>query len=321
MTGRDLNGAAWIGLALLSAGAVACGSSGSSGSSDASLPFDAGSADATPSDSSASDATSGDVSASDATTLDALGQDAMPSDTGVGSMDATAALDAAAGGDAGLVGRIVLGQSKVGSANLPGVSAHFGGSAGTQIGVAGGCEVLRFSSTSTSYSAGLITISGGTQPVTLTPSGTAPHVAYAPSQIPIPVFAAGADLTYAAAGADVPQLTGHVRAPSFITANLPASASRSADLALAWTAGTSSYVEVSIFTAGPGAADFVGITCLVPDNGAFTVPAAAMMLIPVDHTSGQIGLARYNETNINAGMWLVHLGAFTAIASPATFTN
>ena len=178
---------------------------------------------------------------------------------------------------------------------------------GPPLGSAGGCDYYS-NPDEKGVSAGMITITGGAQTITLTPTTTTPVDYPTPSNLPADLFDPADVLSVTAAGGTVPAFNGTVTAPAPI-ANpvLPASISRANPPTITWTAGTSNGMWLWIAAINGQTLDLVW--CRMADNGSFAIPAAAVALIPTASTSAIVYLWRTNTSNVNAGGFAVSLVA------------
>ena len=119
--------------------------------------------------------------------------------------------------------------------------------------VVGPCTISSCGAFASFADAGTVTITGGTQPVTLTPG--VDHQ-YAPLTVQNTLFADGADLSFAAAGGMVPAFDQSVTAPSRATITSPVeppsqdptlTIDRTQAFSIAWSGGGSGQVQVSLF--------------------------------------------------------------------------
>jgi hypothetical protein len=181
----------------------------------------------------------------------------------------------------------------------------------------GGCDFyMPTPDTNSGLSAGVITVTGTTAPVTATPDSATPPVSYDDGTTPDDLFAPGAQLTVSAAGEPLglPAFTGTVVAPDpLANVTFPASISRTAPTIITYTAGTSD--EVWAWILGIGSAEGDLIFCRTTDTGSFTFPTAAIAMLPGTVTQGLIVLWRTNASSVIAGPVAVALTAADAQSS------
>jgi len=244
------------------------------------------------------------------------GDDASTADAPV-SPDAPGQPDAGAP-DASAVPRegiVILGEQVTnGNASAAaGVTLSDGPLFGGPTGSSGGCNVY-LGVTDNGLSAGDITVTGTTVPLTLSPDGTTPPVNY--SSTPSPpddLLTPGATLTITAAGAaDVGAFSGTVVAPDPLAGvTLPTEVSLTNATTVTWTAGTADEMWAWVLGIGGGANSDV-VWCRMPDNGTFTFPSAALGMLPAADTMALVVLWRTNATPVTAGGMHVALTAADA---------
>lgn len=151
-------------------------------------------------------------------------------------------------------------------------------------------------------SAGTITITGTTQPMTLHPDGSSGHVHYEhASDLPEPPFSEGATLTIAASGADVPAFTASVTAPAELRGVAgPATVSR-AGTTVTWRAGAGPAIRIVLAAIASDTHKGLVVMCRVPDTGSFTIPASTFALIPFTFDRAILTVDRFAETDEIAG--------------------
>lgn len=238
---------------------------------------------------------------------DADSPDAPPAD------DPDAALDAAPIERDGIV---IVSEQIQGDGSTTNVQvtmsegALFGGANAT----AGDCAFYP-QADDTGVSAGVITVTGTTAPITATPGGAPPAVSYDAGELPDDLFEDGATLTITAAGADVPAFTGSVVAPAALAGvALPTEVSRAAPPTITWTAGAADEMWIWMLGLGGGGHPRL-LWCRVPDSGSYAVPADAVALLPTAVTQGIVVLWRTGATPVTAGAWTVELVATHAVGT------
>jgi hypothetical protein len=147
-------------------------------------------------------------------------------------------------------------------------------------------ETITGSSTlvETDRSAGIVHITGGTQPIDLAPSGTTYNAATGKTAL----WSGGETLVVTADGKDVPAFSTSLAAPSKLTLTAPALPStpngslaltRGADLAATWS-GTSSGQVVLYFDAAESTKAYATTCTFNAKDGKGTVPAGAFADYP-----------------------------------------
>ena len=151
-------------------------------------------------------------------------------------------------------------------------------------------------------SAGTITITGTTQPITLHPDGTNGHVHYEhASDLPEPPFVEGATLAVAAGGADVPAFTASVIAPAELRGVTGPVAVSRAGTTVTWTAGAGPRIRIVLAALSVRAGKGLVVMCRVQDTGSFTIPASTFALIPFAFDQAIVTIDRFAETVQMAG--------------------
>lgn len=163
-------------------------------------------------------------------------------------------------------------------------------------------------------SAGRITVTGGTLPLSLTPD---PDGTYPTTGGPISLWSGGETLALAAAGGEVPAFQASLVAPSPITVTQPVrelgdaglgrlSVVRASGLTLTWTGSSQGTFQVYLSTAEATMAHAVTCT-FASSTGTATVPAAALLKLPAG--SGFFDLYVEEKTEVTVPGWAV---TFTA---------
>lgn len=171
-------------------------------------------------------------------------------------------------------------------------------------------------------SAGVLTLTGGNQPLTLTPDASG---SYTPLSGQEKLWSGGATLTIAAAGADVPafQETLYGAAPVTMTspalppAGTQATFSTSAPLTLTWTGGTGGTVTAMLTRSIQGSTTrTVMLSCTYPaTDGSGTVPASAMGALPPG-ADGTFVLQGGDLKTIEPGGWTITLQEYVPALTP-----
>lgn len=186
------------------------------------------------------------------------------------------------------------------------------------LGSSGPCEELDCSAavTAGSHSAGTITVTGATVPVSIPPGTNGVYPGYQATQA---LFNGGETLTVAASGAEVPAFMKSVTAPGKATITSPAKpasgspylmVNRAAGFSLTWTGGGSGKLMVSLFG---GTNQTTRVTCKFDASaGTGMIPAAALMTLPAGN--GGFAMAAITETSVTSGDWGVTLeGYYNAV--------
>ena len=211
------------------------------------------------------------------------------------------------------------------------VSAPDGSEAVSTASTVGACEVRIYTTPPTlgtpgNEDAGVITITGGKVPVTLTPDAQSiyPSAADPASDL----FSGGETITITAAGGAVPAFTASLVASGGIDVTLPLqppgngplAVDRTSDLAFAWTGGGTGKVVVNL-NDGLG----VKVRCTF-DSAAGTglIPKAALAALG-PNSKGTFGLGAGTLKTVTAGNWSIPIVVGTAktwngVYNPQTFT-
>lgn len=171
------------------------------------------------------------------------------------------------------------------------------------------------------YSAGTITITGTTVPITMTPEGTAPGVSYQEGgTIPDDVFAPGATISVQASGGDLAAFNATVTAPAAFTGYTPPTTiSRTTGTMLNWTAAPGGRTWVLMIAEDV----FRIVVCDVPDTGSYMLTPANLALIPPGATGTQglqMLVGRAGTTEVTTANGTVLLLAIDSVGSEATLT-
>jgi hypothetical protein len=188
--------------------------------------------------------------------------------------------------------------------------------------------------TYTEVSAGTLTVTGGTAPIVVAPTTSGGTVSY--SYVATtgagdggPSFGAGDTLTVSASGAAAPAFTGTVTLPGTIQVTAPPPPSptapdgavlpfpalaapivRTADLAIAWTGGSSGSVLVGLGGSGGSA-----VQCQFPESaGGGVIPAAALAYLPATPSdaggvSALLSITPRSTSTVVQSGWGIQIGA------------
>src|SRR5262245_40741078 len=138
---------------------------------------------------------------------------------------------------------------------------------------AGGCD-LHYTPTGSVMSAGTVSVSGTSVPVTFTPSGAPPDVTYTRTPDPTPddLYTPGDTITATAPVADFPAFTISATAPGALSGFTPGTSfSRSTPIPLSWTAGSGDTMIVQFVTFDSSFTNNRYLVCMTPDDGSFTI--------------------------------------------------
>jgi hypothetical protein len=175
----------------------------------------------------------------------------------------------------------------------------------------GACAVTVYTTLATTNSppvdesAGMITVTGGSQPVSLVPDATGK---YTSANGGIDLFTGGEMITVTAAGATVPAFTATLVAPAPINLTAPAQPTsgpllvdRTKDLVFTWMNGGVGTVMVSLAgTGGPAS-----MSCTFPSAaGTGTIPQAALATLPPS-SKGPFGIGATSAQLIDTGGWKI----------------
>ncbi len=205
--------------------------------------------------------------------------------------------------------------------NVPGTPTRGGstsaafftaGSTCTTMQTIGPCKVQQCVSTQPqgAQSAGTITITGATKPLSLVP-GT--DKVYVQQTSMTSLFNGGEMITFAAAGADVPAFSVTLTTPTKATITAPAkpaagsflAINRAQDFSVSWTGGGSGRVQVFLSGAGGSPSLFCKFDA---SAGSGKVPAAA--LATMTGAMGSFAMASVAETEKSVGDWGIGASAY-----------
>lgn len=194
----------------------------------------------------------------------------------------------------------------------------------------GSCEVRLYTAmstmgTPTSVDAGVITITGGKVPVTLTPNAMSAYPVVSDGANDL--FDGGEMITITAAGGTIPAFTGTLLASVGVDVTLPLEppnkgplpVDRTSDLVFTWNNGGPG--DVILFL-NDGLGTRVGCT-FSSAAGKGTVPKAALAKLSAG-AKGSFGLAALTLKTVTAGSWSIQLAVGTAFTwngafNPQTF--
>jgi hypothetical protein len=173
-----------------------------------------------------------------------------------------------------------------------------------------------FNATPPAISAGAITLTGGTRPITLAPAAdqTYPTLNVQTGLL----FDPGATITFSAAGAEVPAFEKSLAMPAKATITSPAEPpsgspfltfDRGQDFTVTWSGGGEGLMQIALF--GPDSSQL--ISCRFEASaGSGTLPASALGRL--DAGQGGFSMAVFTTTEEFAGDWAVELsGIFNAV--------
>jgi hypothetical protein len=167
-----------------------------------------------------------------------------------------------------------------------------------------------------SVSAGDITVSGGTSPITMPGS----KYGYQYTSTLGPIFSSGDVVRVAASGATAPPFTATVTIPQSLSVTSPAAAygtvtmSRTSDVTIAWTGGGTDNVQVELDQYAPQA---ITIVCAFPASaGSGTIPLAAVsnlalatVPLSLQEPTTFLAVAALNESIVTAAGWSITVAA------------
>ena len=93
--------------------------------------------------------------------------------------------------------------------------------------------------------------------------------------------------------------------------------SRSQSTPVTWTAGTAESMWVWVLGLDPSSGEASIVWCRTTDSGSFSIPAAAVALLPAAQTLGLVVTWRVNDTPVVAGSYAIELTAAAAVGSDA----
>ena len=205
--------------------------------------------------------------------------------------------------------------------NIPGTPTRGGttsagfftaGAACTTLQTIGPCKVQQCTTTTQSgaQSAGVITITGATKPLSLVP-GT--DKVYAQQTSTTSLFNGGEMITFTAPGADVPAFTVAVTTPTKATITSPAkpaagsllAVNRAQDFSVSWSGGGTGNVQVYL----SGTTGSPSLFCrFAASAGTGKVPAAAIAMMT--GTTGAFAMASIGLAEATAGDWGIEASAY-----------
>jgi len=143
-------------------------------------------------------------------------------------------------------------------------------------------------------SAGVVRLDGAPVPIELRPvPGRQGPLYKASADVPNPPFAAGAPLTAESSGGpDFPAFHMSVTAPASITdVSIPQTVARSG-YTIRWNAIPGTAIVINIVALRLDTPGGVRITCRIPDDGVFTVPASTFASVPSKFDHAAVMIAR-----------------------------
>jgi hypothetical protein len=168
----------------------------------------------------------------------------------------------------------------------------------------------------TPESAGIVTITGGKQIVTLTPDATGTYGLV--NDMTKALGDGGETITISAAGATVPAFSamgvapvgGDISSPPPPAQGQPLLIDRTQDLVFTWTKGGAGDITVAF---GPFAPSNVGVGCTFASGaGTGTIPKAVLAALPAGQ-GGFFELGAGSSQYLNAGDWSVSVGVTTLV--------
>ena len=181
--------------------------------------------------------------------------------------------------------------------------------AGTVIASDGPCTV-RARAPVPGVSAGTITLTGTSVPITIEAAGPELRYAYLG-----PAFAReGEPIAVVATGGDFPVFGATVIAPPVLVGYTSPTAVELEGYTATWTpsAGTQIQILIAAFHNG---SDAMTITCRVPDTGTFTVPHSTLALLPWLFDRAVVEVARIAESVVQVGAETVTIQVESAVTS------
>jgi hypothetical protein len=177
--------------------------------------------------------------------------------------------------------------------------------------------------TPTNRDAGVITITGGTSPVMLTPDGTSTYSQFFMTQS---IWTAGQPVTFAAAGtATIPTFSSTVTQPAPLTLQSPllpmdgsAMITRASGITFTWT-GTSTGTLVVSLTGPQSATKTQSLTYTFPASaGTGTIPAHLLSLL--DPGIGGLFLSVNSTAAITSGPFKINVSSIAPVLTPTGAT-
>jgi len=161
------------------------------------------------------------------------------------------------------------------------------------------------------YSAGVISISGGTYDFTLEPEPPKkPDDWLYPGMLYPDLFSATSTVTVTAAGDQLPGFSGQVQGAGDLAVNFPKSASRSASLTLAFPAQSGAIWAVLIGLQGGQQGVGGVVRCVFSDAAGVTIPQAALAALPAAADGVMVGAGQVQHVILDPGPLLrIHLVA------------
>jgi hypothetical protein len=170
-------------------------------------------------------------------------------------------------------------------------------------------------------SAGDITLTGGTQSITVSPDATG---AYTFKNVMTTLWSGGETLTMRASGAEIPAFSGDVIAPTSATITVPAPPAmgqplvidRGLPFPISWNGAAGSTIFVQLGRAST-TTQSVSVQCAFDGAaGAASIPSAALQTVSAG-TNGYFSAYSRNTTPVVAGNWGVTLWAYGFALTPS----
>src|SRR5688500_11276156 len=160
-------------------------------------------------------------------------------------------------------------------------------------------------------SAGMITITGGVMPITLTPNADKSYTALTSQTAPL--FSGGASVMLSAAGADVPAFSASLTMPAKATITSPVEppssspyliVNRAQDFTVRWSGGGGTF-QIGMYSP----TTWPALVCKFPASaGSGTIPSSALMMLPAG--MGSFAMATIADGDKVAGDYAVDISAY-----------
>jgi hypothetical protein len=190
----------------------------------------------------------------------------------------------------------------------------------------GACEIAQCLTASPPLvSAGTVTITGASQPITLTPDAMGQ---YAPMMVPTPLFTGGEMVTFSGTGATAPAFSKAIKTPSKVTITQPAKPApylvvdRTRDFTVTWTGGGAGKVQVAL---NSSTADRRLFCRFDASAGSGKLPTAALAMFAAG--DGGYAMAAVTIDEAVVGDWGIEVSAYfnavwpdnSIVSGPTTF--